>query len=236
MLYRFLKDWSINNLTRLFDRDIWAFFYQNVDLKGELHSPYYRPIFALALMINYSYAGINPFWWHLTAILLHIVATILAYRLLLVSLRACAMGDRKSPWLAAIGATIFAIHSAQSESVAWIAAYVNALSSIFIFGALIAYLRARMELQRIDPLWLLFGSVLYALALLTKEISIVVPLIVVAYEIWVIDCGRKLKARLSSGFLISIPFNAVKVRQIIDELTAKLNDEENSLKTLPPSR
>jgi protein O-mannosyl-transferase len=211
-----LQDWSFHNLSRLFDRDIWAFFYQNADLKGQLHSPYYRPFFAIFMMLNYSYAGINPFWWHFTAILLHICATILAYWLLLVSLRAGGAAEEKdSHWLAAIGATIFAIHPAQTESVAWIAAYVNALSTIFIFGTLISYLRARRTLQKIEPSWLLLGSIMYLLALLTKEIAIITPLIIVAYEILVIDRDRDLSARLRSGLLTITPFLLLTIGYIV---------------------
>ena len=137
----YLQDWHKENLARIFDRDIWGFFCQGMSWEGKTRTPYYRPVFALFVMLNYLYAGLNPFWWHLTAILLHAFATALAYRLLLSSLkRASAVDESEAPWLAMIGAAFFAVHPAQSESVAWLAAYVNALSAIFMLGAMLAYL------------------------------------------------------------------------------------------------
>jgi protein O-mannosyl-transferase len=203
-----LQNWQVDNLVKLFDRDIWAFFSQELSWEEKIRTAYYRPFFAFFVMINYSYSGLNPVGWHLTGILLHIVAVLLAYRLLLISLRMTGAADKsEAHWMAIIGSIFFAIHPAQSESVAWIAAYVDALSTIFIFGALLTYLRARSNPEAIDWKWILPVSIFYALALLTKELAVVVPVIIAAYELMMIGSPggwregwrKRLKVVLAAG-------------------------------------
>src|SRR5205823_1963645 len=117
------------------------------------------------MMINYSYAGLEPWKWHLTAVLLHVIASMLAYSLLLATLRWSNKKDceQVNRLLAGVGASCFAIHPAQSESVAWIAPYVQSLCAIFLFGPLLAYLRARRD-EQISWSWLHAGAGLYVLA------------------------------------------------------------------------
>src|SRR5213078_1601059 len=103
------------------------------------------------------------------------------------------------------------IHPAQSESVAWVAAYVNSLSAVFIFAAILSYLRARPKLseEKIKLKWLMIGSAMYALALLTKEVSIVVPLIIAAYELVVIapqQWRSNWRERLRLAIVMGLPF------------------------------
>jgi protein O-mannosyl-transferase len=205
-----LQDFSRENLARLFDRDVWGFFCQQLSWESKTRTAYYRPLFGLFVMINHSFAGLDPRLWHLTSILLHATAAILAYWLLLASLRAGEIStqDREKRWIAAIGASLFAVHPAQTESVAWVAAYVDALSAIFIFGALLAYLRARRDSARIDSVWLSLSSLAYLLALLTKESAIVVPAIIALYELFIFRPGEgesRLK-RLRPTLLSSLPF------------------------------
>src|SRR5439155_1840990 len=102
-----LQDWRPANLMRLFDRDIWSFLCQYINPDELTLSQYYRLISGLFVMINYLFAALDPLKWHLTAIFLHAIASIVAYRLILDSLRAAEV--RESHWLALVSTVCFAI-------------------------------------------------------------------------------------------------------------------------------
>ncbi|MFY9223793.1 MAG: tetratricopeptide repeat protein [Blastocatellia bacterium] len=197
-----LSDLSKENLIRLFDRDIWGFFKQHFESDTKIYSSYYRPIFGLIYIFNYQYGGLNPFAWHLTSVILHIFAVLLAYKLIKDSLQMIGQDKELASWMSLVATLCFAIHPVQTESVAWIASYVNALTSIFIFSSLIFYLK----LHNSSLLCLLPSSLFYILALLSKEAAIILPILLIVYELFIIPNKLNLLARLSQIFLRSIPF------------------------------
>jgi protein O-mannosyl-transferase len=214
-----LGDWRLENLVRLFDRDIWSFLSQHLFPNEVVVSQYYRPFFGLFVMVNYLFAGLDPMKWHLTAITLHMIASIVVYSLLLESLRVSSLPEeaQEQPWLALVGALFFAIHPAQSESVGWVSAYVNALSAILILSVLIAYLRARRDPEKIGWFPLSVGAIIFTLALLTKEAAVAVPAIIVAYEFFVIrhdSWPKRLRTTLIAGlpfFILTAGYFAIRV-------------------------
>ncbi|MBL8193833.1 MAG: tetratricopeptide repeat protein [Blastocatellia bacterium] len=197
-----LSDLSKENLIRLFDRDIWGFFKQHFESDIKTHSSYYRPIFGLIYIFNYQYGELNPFAWHLTSVILHIFAVLLAYKLIKDSLQMIGQDKELASWMSLITTLCFAIHPVQTESVAWVASYVNALTSIFIFSSLIFYLK----LDNSSLLWLIPSSLFYMLALLSKEAAIILPILLIVYELFIIPNNLNLLARLFQTFLRSTPF------------------------------
>src|SRR5215470_15783141 len=68
-----LESWK--NIPSFFHSDVWGFA-QNTQ-----HGSFYRPVFMLWLLVNYKAFGTNPHWWHLSTVLLHVLATWLVYLL-----------------------------------------------------------------------------------------------------------------------------------------------------------
>lgn len=202
-----LSDWRLANLTRLFTKGIWAFFIPNDPYVESV--PYYRPLFGLLFMIDYRLSGMSPVGWHITALILHVLAVICCYFMVRESLRV-NLEERAVPVLAAVAAACFAVHPAQSGTVVLINAYGGQLSAIFIFSSLTLYLRARTAAGRNS--YLLFAAVgLYALALLSKEVSIALTIIIFAYELLVLARGVPLRSRLPNTLLMMAPFAVVSV-------------------------
>ncbi|KAF0249472.1 MAG: TPR repeat-containing protein [bacterium] len=204
-----LGDWSKENLASLFGQDIWSFFNQKFASDGKSRSQYYRPIFGLAFMVNYYYAGLNPIAWHVTSVILHIIAVLLSYQLIINSLQIIFSQNENQlsiNSIALIASICFAIHPVQSESVAWVSAYVNALNSIFIFAALIFYLKLSTSYR-----WIFISSIFYILALLTKESAIVLPAILVGYEVFLTARNTTLLSKLRLAIIRLIPFIIITV-------------------------
>src|SRR5579872_35755 len=102
--------WSQPNFTwravpSYFTTDVWSY-------TSRERTNYYRPIFLLWLMINSKLIGLDTALWHLSAILLHLAATLLFY-----FLARRLVGD---PLPAGVAALVFGAHPVHVEAVAWI--------------------------------------------------------------------------------------------------------------------
>jgi len=115
--------------------DVWAF-----KSSGEITaSNYWRPTFTLWSIANNELFGIDPFGWRISNLAVHIVAAVAAFYLLLL------FGIPLMP--AAVFATVFAVHPAQVESVAWISGSPSTLAGLFLMLSLIFAIRSAHELN-----------------------------------------------------------------------------------------
>ena len=144
------------------------------------HSPlqaanYYRPIFLLWLrMVDQIFGAPGPIW-HLASILAHCGAVACVW-LLLNRLT----GNFNA---AAMAAALFAVHPVQTEAVAWVSAVSEPLLTIFVV------LSVYFHVTRKSPIS--YAALLFALlAMFTKELGIVAPALIFAYELTARDGTR----------------------------------------------
>jgi tetratricopeptide (TPR) repeat protein len=170
--------WS--RLGFLFTHQLWA-------STVAMQSRFYRPFLTLWFLINKSIFGLNPHWFHLTTVLAHIAATTLAFFI--------ARSFLRDPSAAVFAAALFALHPLQAESVSWISAVNDPLAAIFCFASFLACRRALASRQH-RLLWWAAAGVLFLFALLTKEVSIVLPGIVLV-DLWIAQKkgGQESKSR-----------------------------------------
>lgn len=95
----------------------------------------YFPMVYTTFRFEYALWGLEPFGYHLTNIILHVVNALLLWYLLS---RLTVPGA----WLAA---AIFALHPVHTESVAWITQRKNVLSLLFYLCSALAYLQYALE-------------------------------------------------------------------------------------------
>lgn len=148
---------SWEHLPSYFTDHVWA---QRV---GSVQANYYRPLFLVWLLINYTLFETNPVGWHLTTVLVHVVVVGLGFA---VARR--FVSGAGAAWVA----LLFALHPLQIESVAWISGVPEPLAAIFLMGAFLAYLRAREAGAR---RWWVMSLGLYFGGLLCKETAAIYP-------------------------------------------------------------
>jgi len=160
---------SWHNWKRLFLTDIMESSHSV--LTSAVH---YRPVYMMWLMVNNQLFGKITPWWHLTSLLLHLVVTLLVYRLGAAVLR--------GNWTAALGALFFALHPIHVESVAYISASADLLVACFMLVSLLAHHRFRQEDGHFG--WLIVSLIAGALAIFSKENALMLPWLLVAYEVF----------------------------------------------------
>ena len=184
-------------LGRALTSDVWAF----TGDEGQTRSNYWRPVFVGWLAVQYRLFGTATTLWHVANIVLQALATVLAYFVL--------RWVGAKPEAAAIGTWIFAAHPVHVESITWISGSPDPLVASFLFGAYLCRLAAR---RGASPLASVGGPVLFAAALLCKEIAIVFPAIVFLTELVLTDDRDRDPARRArAGLRASVPYVAVAV-------------------------
>ena len=115
----FVKNWG--NVPKIFTQDYFS-------LSNEAT---YRPMVTLSYFLDYSFWQLNPFGYHLTNLLFHIVNTILIYFLLSLILK-----SRTIPLFTAL---LFATHPIQTEAVAAISFREDLMTMCFFLLSLLLY-------------------------------------------------------------------------------------------------
>ncbi len=157
--------WS--RLGFLFTHQLWA------SMSGT-QGRFYRPFLSLWFLINKTLFGLNPHWFHVTSVLAHVTATALAFFI--------ATRLLKDAGSALLGAAIFGLHPLQAESASWISSVNDPLAAALCFASFLAYKKAA-DLQCSAVGWWVLSGLLFLAALLTKEVSIVLPGIILI-DLW----------------------------------------------------
>ena len=178
--------------------DVWR-FKGNGDISA---SNYYRPVFVFWLIVNFAIFGANPFGWHLLNVAIHIVVCLLVFDLL----KRLSFDTMLSLLLAAI----FAVHPVHVESVSWISGSPDILLSLFFLASLLLNLRKG---DKHDQFAYLTSIVLYALALGTKEIAMLLfPIYFLIFRFKTdLDLVGRTDGRIQFAMLRTIPYAILAV-------------------------
>ena len=131
---------------------------------------YYRPITMLTFALNRAIGGNSAASYHAGNVLLHIVAVFVVLALFVWMTRRSA---GPGPMAAALTFALLPLHV---EAVAWTSGRFDLLSSVFAAGAFLCHVRSGR--------WTKLGTVvLFALALLSKESAICLPLLLAAHDL-----------------------------------------------------
>jgi protein O-mannosyl-transferase len=202
---------------------VWDYFANYVWAQFTGGPPsFYRPLFLVWLRINFILSAMSPWGWHALSVAKHLAVAVLLGFLVLRLLR-----DRVA---ALIAASLFALHPAQTESVAWVTV-PDPLMSAAILGALLLYLRwAAVAPQPQDherksgktartkkaaqpqAYWLIASAAACFAALLAKETAIIFPVLIFALALVVPrgDNGEAdFRVRLRRALQQTVPFLCV---------------------------
>ena len=158
----------------------------------------YRPVATLSYYLIYLAAGLNPFYYHLTSVVLHILNILLVYRMARLIL--------KDPLSALVAGLLFACHPALTEAVDCIAYNEDLLTGFFFLLAFIWYLKSTPDNLTKEAVKYYCGSLLFfLLGLLSKEMAITLPAVILLYDL-------TLRAGDRQSFSLGMILNTVKVR------------------------
>jgi Flp pilus assembly protein TadD len=184
---------------------------------------HYIPITWLTLGFNYMLGGMNPWGYHLLAILLHTLNAGLFY-LVAIRLLGAAQGPaRADSWAiqrsaAAVAALVFAIHPQRAESVAWITDRGTVVSAALYLLAVLAYLRAVEPSALRWRWWGVASLTAFAAALLSKGMVMSLPVTLLILDVYPL---RRWRNRWRSAVGEKIPYAVVALLGAVVVLVAR---------------
>ena len=137
---------------------------------GEIYN-YYRPLTTVTYLLDYSLWRLNPTGYHISGILLHILAAVAVYLLL----RLLFQDDL----IAFIAGLLYVIHPIQTETVAYISGRPDSLAALCLLACFISYIKQLGSRGFGLTALTLF---LYLLALLSRENSVVLPALLLLFH------------------------------------------------------
>ncbi len=136
---------------------------------------YYRPLVSAAYTIDYAIWGQNPAGYHVTNLMIHIICSIL----LLLILSFLFREYKYSMLFALLASLIFASHAVHTECVSWISGRTDSLVTLFFFAAFYFYIWFDVSKKKSH---LYLSLAMYLLGLLSKEMIITMPVIILLYD------------------------------------------------------
>ncbi len=170
-----------------------------------VHLGNWHPLTTLTYLTEYHFFGRNPRPYHITNVVLHVLATL--------ALLAALIRLTDAPYVSLIVAALFALHPLHVQSVAWISERKDVLSGLFFMLTLWAYAGfVRTPRARTYAAVLAF----YALALVSKPMVVTLPFVLLLLDVW--PLGRvSIRGRVPWHTIAPPPLPAAPVARLLME-------------------
>ena len=171
----------------------WVFSFKDKD------KTYWHPVTWLSHLLDIQLFGLNAGAHLVVNIVIHIINVLLLFSIL----NRCT----GHMWRSAFVAALFALHPMNVESVAWVAARKNVLSTMIWMITLVAYIRytGRPGVKRYT-----ITVAIYTLGLMAKPMLVTLPFVLLLIDFWPL---KRIKIDLHKG----ITTNLIAGRRLILE-------------------
>ena len=181
-----------------------------------------RPLAFLTFALNYRLNGLDVWGYHLVNLLIHIVNSILVFGFVMITFKTLSLrgkGGLERPVatltypqaIAFFTALFFAVHPVQTQAVTYITQRFASLAALFFLASLASYAAFRLSEGKKTKVLLYAASLSGAiLAMLTKEMSFTLPIVMAVYEFIFLKGNSRKRAVLLAPFFLAmliIPLN-----------------------------
>jgi protein O-mannosyl-transferase len=183
---------SVAHLKDIFVRDLYS--------GVSVNSNFYRPVQNLSYLWDYHFWELDPFGYHLTNILLQVLVSFLVL-LLAYSLTGSFVVSLSA-------ALLFAVCPLHTQAVTYISGRAEMLMALFLLSSLLSFFRSQSPKAKYAKVFFVLSLVLFAFALLSKELAVVFPLVVLS---WIFYFSKDKIRRAGILFRRVSPFFALSV-------------------------
>ena len=193
------------HLTELNTQNIKKTFFADWNGSGKL----YRPVACLSFALNYYFGGTGVYGYHLINLIIHFLSSIFLFLFVYHTLNLPILEARYGPnsyFIALLSAVLWAINPVQTQAVTYVVQRMTSMAGLFCIMAMYFYLKGRTSAPK-----LLSGThyflciVCGILALGSKENAVMLPMVILLYDLFLIQgVTRKNLKRYSFFLLIAI--------------------------------
>jgi len=165
---------------------------------------FYRPVSNLSYSLDYFLWDFDPFGYHLTDLLLHLGAVVTVFFLIYLL-------TKRNLVAASLGSMLFGIHPILIETIPSSTRRHDVLVALFVLLAFLFFIKY-FEKNSHTATWKILSVLAYILAVGSKEIAVIFPVIVLAYAyIFSTKASPSWKNRLWRAVRASLPYVIVTV-------------------------
>ena len=166
-----------------------------------------RPFAYATFYANWLMEGFQPRGYRLVNIFIHLVGSIALWALLRRLLRGA--GEVTSRWVSLLTTSAFLLHPLGVESVTYIVQRFTSMACTLGLISLCLHFKALESSRR--PMWQALSVLALLFAMLTKECSIVFPLLALGLDVLVIGTAPRAALRRSLPLLLLLPLIPAQV-------------------------
>ncbi|WP_028315635.1 tetratricopeptide repeat protein [Desulfatibacillum aliphaticivorans] len=143
-----------------------------------------RPLANLSFALNHYFSGGNEAAYHMVNIVLHFLAGLGMYYLLLCLLAVPGIGQKNasSQWAPFLAALLWLVHPVHTGAVTYIVQRSAVMASMFCLWSMAMYIKARLSARGKGRKYWVLSVVLWMLALAGKEIALALPFAALVFE------------------------------------------------------
>lgn len=144
-----------------------------------------RPFSNLTFALNYYFHRNQVRGYHLVNAALHFLAGFAVFHLLRVIFRRAGFAPERANPAALAAAALWSVHPLHTQAVTYIVQRQTLMASLLMLCAFAAYLAGReIQAPPRKSIWFALAGLCYFLALGSKEIALVLPALILVYELY----------------------------------------------------
>lgn len=147
---------------------------------------FYRPLDKTIVYLLYQLFSFPPQGYHIFILLLHFAMSVGVYSFVTKLTR--------DKFVATLVAILFVLHPAHTENIFWFSTISVELGSLFILLMMLTYMKFREKNSKINYI---SSVVLAALAFMSYEIAVIIPLVLMTLDLFILKPKRSMKLALT---------------------------------------
>lgn len=172
-----------------------------IGIFSNYHYKLYHPIVTLSYAIEYHFFKFDPFIYHFTNIILHLLNTFLVFFIFKKLTKSFAVSY--------IVSILFAVHPAHAEAVAWVSSRKDLLYSLFYLSSVLFYLKLSETAYKTKIF--LLSLLFFILSCMSKPMAVTLPVVLALIDYYQNNLTLKKIKNYIPFILISIIFAVITV-------------------------
>jgi len=204
------------HLTELNLPNIQKTFFANWNGNDKL----YRPVACLSFALNYYFGGTEVHGYHLINLMIHFLSSIFLFLFVYHTLNLPILEAKygpKSYFIALLSTALWAINPVQTQAVTYIVQRMTSMAGLFCIMAMYFYLKGRTTSapKLLNSTHYFLCGVCGILALGSKENALMLPVVILIYDLFIVQGVTKKNLKKYSFFLLIAVIICVTLALII---------------------
>ena len=166
----------------------------------------YRPAACLSFALNYYFGGAEVYGYHMVNLIIHFLSSVFLFLFVYHTLNLPLLKQRygsNSYFIALLSALLWALNPMQTQAVTYVVQRMTSMAGMFSIMAMYFYLKGRISTQNpFKTAHYIACCICGILAMGSKENAVMIPMVILLYDLFLIQGVTKENIKRYSFFLL----------------------------------